>query len=57
MVSLNYPRTIDRELLAPRRLSWVESVRALIGDVYSRVYVRMSRSRCEARLVALARTH
>ena len=55
MVSPNSCSTIDRALLAPRTLSWAQSVRALFGDLCLRVQGRMSRSRCEARVRTLAR--
>ena len=57
MVSPNSCSTIDRALLAPRTLSWAQSVRALFGDLCLRVQGRMSRSRCEARVRKLAGAH
>ena len=54
MVSPESCSTIDRALFAPRTLSWAESVRALFRDVRLRVQGRMWRSRCEARVRALA---
>ena len=54
MVSPESCSTIDRALFAPRTLSWAESVMALFRDVRLRVQGRMWRSRCEARVRALA---
>jgi hypothetical protein len=49
--------TIDRALFAPRPLSWAESAMALFRDFCDRVQSRKFRSRCEARLQALALDH
>jgi len=45
---------IDRTLFAPRRLSRLESLALLFREASMRVRARMSRGRCEARLLALA---
>ena len=57
MVSPNSCFTIDRALFAPRNLSWAESAMALFHDFCARVQSRKLRSRCEARLYALALAH
>ena len=54
MVSPEPRSTIDRALFAPRALSPAEAVMALFRDLHIRVRARMSRSRCEARVSALA---
>ena len=48
---------IDRTLLAPRRLSTLESVADLFREIGIRLQARMSRGQCEARLRALALVH
>ncbi len=45
---------IDRALFAPRRLSRPESLALLFREASMRVRARMSRGRCEARLLVLA---
>jgi hypothetical protein len=57
MESPNSCFTIDRALFVPRTLSWAESVMALFRDFCTRVRSRNLRSRCEARLHALALAH
>ena len=57
MVSPISRSTIDRALFAPTTLSWAESAMALIRDFCARVQSRKLRSRCEARLHALALAH
>jgi hypothetical protein len=54
MASPNSCFTIDRTLFAPRTSSWAEPAMALFRDFYVRVQSRKLRSRCEARLQALA---
>jgi hypothetical protein len=54
MASPNSSFTIDRALFAPRTSSWAEAASTLFRDLYVRVRTRKLRSRCEARLRALA---